>query len=135
MSRSDDFPGLPGKLGDEVLLELLPGACAAAARAGDRRGYRGRCPACLDYHWDAIGDHAIPSGAVVAALVRRGWAARVARRHVEYDALGLRYRHVPRGYGSPTSFRAWRRRAKVLVGAGRADDIVRWRYDRGRSYW
>ena len=117
-----------------MLLELLPDACAAAARAGDRRGYR-RCPACLDFHWDAIGDRAIPTGAVVAALVRRGWAERVARRHVAYESLGLRYRHVPRGYGAPLSFRAWRRRAKVLVDAGRADDITRWRYDRGRSYW
>ena len=98
----------------------------------DGIGYPGRCHACLDFHWDAISDHAIPSGAVVAALVRRGWVERVARRH---DALGRRYRHVPRGYGSPLSFRAWRRRTKVLVAAGRADDIGPWCYDCGHSYW
>jgi hypothetical protein len=72
---------------------------------------------------------------VIAALVRHGWNERIARRHVEYEILGRRYRHVPRGYGSPFSFRAWRRRAKVLVDAGRADDINPWRYDRGRTYW
>lgn len=130
MSRSNDFGTLPGKLNDEVLRELLPAACAAAL---DEDAWR--CPACRSWHNDALYDDLIPPTAVIAALVRRGWGARVARRFVEYAALGLRYRHVPRGYGSPLSFRAWRRRVKVLLADDRADDIDPWKYDRGRSYW
>jgi hypothetical protein len=33
------------------------------------------------------------------------------------------------------SYRAWRRRAKVLVAADRADEIGRFMYDRGYRYW
>jgi hypothetical protein len=138
MSRSYDFPGLPGKLNDALLLELLPAPCAQAALTAMREDgldRLGRCPACRDWHIDPLSDPAIPAGALVAALVRRRWSARVARRHVAYDQLGRRYRHVPHDYGAPRTFRAWRQRAKVLVAADRADEIPPWSYDRGYTYW
>lgn len=137
MSRSNDFYGFPGSLDHELLLELLPARCVATLLAQEReeRRYPGRCPHCLEFHYDALHDALIPPDAVVAALIRRGWYPRVAHRFVEYDVLGRRYSHVPHDFGSPMSYRAWRRRAKVLVAADRADEIGRFMYDRGYRYW
>lgn len=68
MSRSNDFSGLPGKLNDELLLELLPATCVAVVTALANTSERGhnthrvsRRPACRDWHNDVIHDAMIPS--------------------------------------------------------------------------
>jgi hypothetical protein len=137
VSRSHNFPGLPRTLGRVLAAELLHGPCAAFFSAflasGDR--WIGQCPACRGGHGDPLHDDAIPSPAVAAALIRRGWPAREAHRHVRYEVTGKRYAHVPRGAGLPLSFRAHRRRAAVLTATGREDEIERFPYDRGYRWW
>ena len=129
MSRSYDFGwNLPGGLNEALLPELLSPGCVPDF------AYRA-CPVCRERHVDVLNDKTIPSGAVVSALVRHGWRLGVARHYMAYETSGGHWRHVPRGYGSPLSFRAWRRRNKVLVEASRDDEINPWKYDRGYSFW
>jgi hypothetical protein len=136
MSRSyKTRANLSGKLGPEMILEMLRPACRAATTSGVEADVY-RCDACGQWrHDDPLSDKSVPGSAVVVALVRRRWPPKAAKRFVEYETLGKRYGHVPRDYDHPMSRRGWRRSSKILVDQDRADEIAPWRYDRGRNFW